>query len=482
MVGRRRRWTVASRFGFAALACSVLLALASACKDAGSRAPGAEASVLEGPRHRVELFDDDLALGAEAPLVTVVVFTDYACPPCGRTWQVMEHLLEHHGADLRVVHRSFTVAGFPQGEQAAEAAFAAAAQDQFWAMHRRLFEAPSFDRPSLRAHAVALGLDVERFMDELDTGVHGARRFRHRRQAVEVGVAGLPATFVNGAFVAGYRDEATWREIIDAEIAHAKQKLASGTPRAALYDAFMAEATERQVDLPREADELRDELRVRQAEQAAARELTPPDRDRRYQITGEGAPGIGPEDAPVVVVAFMDLRCPFCRRAWDDELEALIEQHARDVRLVVRQLPLEIHPTAEGAAKATLAADRQGKFREMLERLLRHDDDFGRSDFVRHATELGLDEQRFLRDLDDPAIAAVVQRDVDLANHVGVTGTPGFFINGRYANGFNPGQVPAMVAEELERAAELAKEGVPRGEIVTRIMADAVPEQEFANR
>lgn len=464
------------------VACAAMLALSPACKDGKDGGTPTEIEALVGDRHRVELFEDDLVQGADAPLVTIVVFTDYACPPCGRTWQVMEHLLEHYGADLRVVYRSFTVPGFPQGEQATEAAFAAAAQDKFWDMHRRLFEAPSFDRPSLRAHAEALGLDVGRFMDELDTGAHATKRFRHRRQAVEVGVAGLPASFVNGAFVAGFRDEATWHAIVDAEIARAKQKLAAGTPRASLYEAFMAEATDRRVAQPAEADELREELRAKQAVRTPATEIVAPDPHRRYRITAGDAPGVGPDDAPVLVVVFMDLQCPFCRRAWEQELEALIQKHQDDVRLVVRQLPLPIHPSAEGAAKATLAAHRQGKFWDMFARLLRHGDDLGRSDFVQHATELELDVERFLRDLDDPTIAALVQTDVDLANRVGVTGTPGFFVNGRYASGFDPGQVPAVIAEELRSATELMAEGVPRGEVVARLMADAVPEEEFPNR
>jgi protein-disulfide isomerase len=469
---RRSAW-------LAALAFAGTVALGAGCKREAERPP--QVDVLEGDRYRVELFDDDIAMGADDPLVTIVVFTDYACPPCGRTWQVMEHLLEHHAAELRVVYRTFTVPGFPQGEQAAEAALAAEAQDRFWPMHRRLFETQAFDRPSLRAHAETLGLDVERFMDELDTGTHAARRFRHRRQAVEVGVAGLPASFVNGAFVPGFRDEQAWSAIIEAEIVRAKQKLAEGTPRKALYEAFMAEATERAAPVPAGADALREELRDERAD--APRRSIAPDPTRRYHITGEGAPFVGPEDAPVLVVTFMDLSCPYCRRAWDEELEALVDAHPEDVRLVVRALPLEIHRSAEGAAKAILAADRQGKFRPMFDRLIRHEGgDPSRADFVRVAAELGLDEERFLRDLDDPAVAAAVQADVELAQRVGVTGTPGFFVNGRYASGFNPGLVPQMVAEELSAAAELEKAGVPRGEIVAKQMADAVPEEEFPNR
>ena len=91
-------------------------------------------------RYRVPLMPDDYAKGGETPLVTVVMFTDYACPPCGKTWEVMNNLLEDYGDDLRVVYRAYTVPGFGRGEQAAEAAFSAGAQGKFWEMHARLFE------------------------------------------------------------------------------------------------------------------------------------------------------------------------------------------------------------------------------------------------------------------------------------------------------------------------------------------------------
>src|SRR5690606_37824148 len=92
-------------------------------------------------RYVVELADSetDYALGGDQPLVTIVIWSDYACGPCGRTWAVMEHLVEDYGDDLRVVYRAGTVPGFQHAERAAEAAFAAGEQDKFWAMHERLF-------------------------------------------------------------------------------------------------------------------------------------------------------------------------------------------------------------------------------------------------------------------------------------------------------------------------------------------------------
>jgi hypothetical protein len=132
-------------------------------------------------RFRVDVSPGDYAIGGEHPLVTIVVWSDYACPPCGRTWQVMKNLVEDYGDDVRVVFRAGTIPGFQHGERAAEAALAAGGQGKFWDMHWRLFEYPDdFSRPVLRKHAEAIGLDVPQFLDDLDTGRHAGQRCRWR--------------------------------------------------------------------------------------------------------------------------------------------------------------------------------------------------------------------------------------------------------------------------------------------------------------
>lgn len=438
---------------------------------------------IDGERHRVELFEDDQALGSAKPLVTVVVFTDYACPPCGRTWQVMDNLVEDYGDDLRVVYRAFTVPGMAKGEQAAEAAHAAGAQGKFWEMHRRLFaQAGELDRPTLRAHAEALGLDVPRFLDDLDTGAHAGARMRHRRQAKALGVTGLPASFVNGLYLPGYADEATWHGVIDEELARARELVQQGTPRADVYASFMRSASTKPVGAAPGEEALRQELASRSASTGSGKTIVAPDPKLRYAVRVGDAPASGAADAPVEIVMFFDFRCPYCRRAWQQELGVLVRSQPDGIRLGVRQLPLEIHPEARGAALALLAAGRQGKAWAMFDVLVAHEGPLGRSDFLAQATALGLDADQLGRDLDDPALAQQLAADVALADRLGVSGTPGFFVNGRYLSGFQPGVLTAMVEEEQALAKEQLDMGVPRDQVVDAIMKGAVPEAEYPNR
>ncbi len=441
---------------------------------------------IDVERFSVPLRSDDFAKGGDAPLVTVVVFSDYACVPCGRTWKVLDNLLEDYGDDLRIVYRSYTVAGHMHGDRAAEAAFAAGAQGKFWEMHRRLFEdQDQFSRPSLRAHAEALGLDVPRFFDELDTGVHAGRRMRDRRQATELGIRALPVTFINGLFLMGAPpDEQSWHLLIAEEVKRSRLLIQEGTPRQDLYAAYMKTAKRGMVGETEEAEQLRTK---RMADQVAAEAVKrasskAPESGKRYAVPTEDAPALGPDDAPVVVVEFIDFACPYCRKTFVEVLPEIREKYGTDVKIVARHLPLEIHPVAPGAARACVAAGRQAKFWDFHDALFETEGGLGRQKFVEIARELGLDVDRFQRDLDDPEVAQTVEADLALARRLGVQGTPGIFVNGRYvygAHGF--GTYAALIDEELQRASEAIASGTPRAEVHAHLMKDALPESQFPN-
>jgi Na+/H+ antiporter NhaA len=142
----------------------------------------------------------------------------------------------------------------------------------------------------------------------------------------------------------------------------------------------------------------------------------------------------GPADAPVTLVEYGDLECPFCGRAEVVVRELLAD--FGDLRYVWRHLPLnDVHPRAQPAAEASEAAALQGAFWEMHDLLFEHQGALQKADLVRYAAELGLDGERFADDLRRHAGAARVAEDVDGADLSGVAGTPTFFVNGRRHHG-----------------------------------------------
>jgi Na+/H+ antiporter NhaA len=139
----------------------------------------------------------------------------------------------------------------------------------------------------------------------------------------------------------------------------------------------------------------------------------------------------GPDGAPVTLVEYGDFECPYCGHA-EQVIRELLAAHGDDVRYVWRHLPLnDVHPTAQMAAEASEAAAAQGKFWEMYDTLLNHQDELSPRDLVRYAEELDLDVERFRDELRRREYAARVSEDVVTADESGVSGTPTFFINGR---------------------------------------------------
>ena len=439
---------------------------------------------IEMERFNVEVTGDDPAMGADNPLVTIVLFSDYQCVPCGRSWGVARALVEHYPDDVRVVYKSFTVPGHSKGDLAAEAAFAAKVQDKFWDMHWKLFaNREGFSRPSLRRDAVSAGLDAERFFEDLDTGAGSSLRMRHRRQAKTLGIAALPVGFVNGLFLMGSPlvDEAGMRALVEGEIAMAKSMMRDGTPRAKVYDALMAGAVVKSVRETADAKALREQVAKKtEAAKQIKDAIQTPDPAKRYAVAPSTV-AVGPKDAPVVIVEFMDFQCPFCRKAHAEVLPKLREEFKEDLRLEIRHMPLANHPGAPGAARASIAASRQGKFWDFHDKLFEEGRTISQSSFVELARELGLDVDKFKADLADPEVAKMVADDLALSVRLGVSGTPGFFINGKYLNGARSyGTFQGMVQEELARA-KTEFPDAPRAELNAKLTAEAVGEAQYPN-
>ena len=142
----------------------------------------------------------------------------------------------------------------------------------------------------------------------------------------------------------------------------------------------------------------------------------------------------GPEQAPITLVEYGDLECPYCGRAETIVRELLAD--FGDLRYVWRHLPLsDVHPWAQLAAEAAEAGAAQGKFWEMHDLLLEHRGPLRLRDLTAYAERLGLEVKRFEDDLRRHAGAGQIAEDVDGADLSGVSGTPTFFLNDRRHQG-----------------------------------------------
>ena len=122
------------------------------------------------------------------------------------------------------------------------------------------------------------------------------------------------------------------------------------------------------------------------------------------------------------------------------------------MRIVWKDNPLSFHQYAMPAALAARAAHEQGKFWEYHDRLFQNQQKLSRDDLVRYAREVGLDTGRFESALNAGRSKPVIDADAAEAKSLGATGTPAFFINGRYLSGARPfGDFAQLINSELTR-------------------------------
>lgn len=171
--------------------------------------------------------------------------------------------------------------------------------------------------------------------------------------------------------------------------------------------------------------------------------------DDPVKISIAGDPVRGPDSARVTLVEFSDFQCPYCSKAVA-ETKAIMSQFPKDVRLVFKQFPLDIHSQAEFFAEAALAAQAQGKFWEMHDLLYTGYPNVSRATVMEYARKLGLDVKRFTAELDSHKYRARVQAEELEGEDAGVAGTPTFFINGKKFNGsYDAATVAPLIRNEL---------------------------------
>ncbi len=180
--------------------------------------------------------------------------------------------------------------------------------------------------------------------------------------------------------------------------------------------------------------------------------------DFSVPINIQGAPFLGPENAPVVIVAFSDFECPYCGTVGALFEEALAK-HTKEVKVVFKQFPLAMHKLAQSAALASLAAHRQGKFWEYHDLLFENQKSLSEAKYMELAKKLGLNLDKFNKDYKAPVNQQALERDMADAQLAGVRGTPAIFVNGRRLKERNIKDLQQMISQELGKR---GKGGAPR--------------------
>ncbi len=164
------------------------------------------------------------------------------------------------------------------------------------------------------------------------------------------------------------------------------------------------------------------------------------------------SPVTGSPDLKIVLVEFSDFQCPFCARA-HSTVKEFMAKYGKEVSLTYKHLPLtEIHPQALPAALASWSAQQQGKFWEYHDALFSQQSNLGEDLYVQLAKDLGLNVDKFNRDRQSESARNAINQDIELAQALGINGTPTFIMNGISFSGAVPLSEMENVLQQVKTA------------------------------
>jgi len=174
------------------------------------------------------------------------------------------------------------------------------------------------------------------------------------------------------------------------------------------------------------------------------------DPNKVYEIPVGNSAVRGPKDAPVTIVMFSDFQCPFCAQT-TPVLDEVLKAYPNDVNFVMKQFPLrQIHPNADPAARAAIAAGKQNKFWEMHDDLYKNSKNLSPETIKGIAEKIGLDMKRFEADQNSDEVKKQVDAELALGAKNDVRGTPSFFVNGKIAQNRTVDGFKAQIDAELK--------------------------------
>ena len=376
--------------------------------------------------YKVPLKGDEPQKGPDDALVTIVEFSDFECPFCGRVEPTMNDVQKKYGKDVRVVWMNNPLPFHKNAKPAATAALEAHAQKgdkAFWAMHEKMFaNQKALTADNLEKWGKELGLNASKLKKALADDKYAKTIQAQQALATSLGARGTPAFFINGRNLRGAQPLAAFTALVDEELAKAKALVAKGTPRAKVYETTIAKGETGPKTVP-----------------AAAA----PDANKIYDIPlPKKAPTKGAANAKVVIQEFSDFQCPFCSRV-NPTVAQVLKEYGDKVKIVWRDYPLPFHKDAQPAAQAAREVFLQKgdkAFWAYHDLLFQNQKALSRANLEKFAEQVGgIDMKAFKAALDSGKHKASVDADVAAVAKAGARiGTPSFFINGKLLQGAQP--------------------------------------------
>ncbi|MBN2723681.1 MAG: thioredoxin domain-containing protein [Deltaproteobacteria bacterium] len=438
--------------------------------------------------YKVEYTEKDAWKGAKEPLVTIIEFSDYQCPFCGRADETVMKVVDNYKDDVKLVYLHNPLPFHKQALPASMAAVEVLNQkglDAYWSFHKHLFANRKDINPANLekwAQEVA-SVDVTKFKAAMTGQTHLAAIKVQQAMAAKFGARGTPAFFINGYFLSGARPYEQFKTIVDREIAKAKKAIEEKKSTRADYYKYVLSSAQPTAKYIMQAAPERPKRKPRPRL----------DHTKTYKIWPiEGLPFIGDPKAEVVIAVGFDIQCPFCRRIFPMLQELLNGEKPKDgkpatftgykkgVKIVFLHYPLPFHKDAMGAHEAMQEIFVQKGPKGLLafiEKAYANPKNLKRETLDAAATAIGADMAKFKTAMDKGTHKELIKKTMAEARKIGVMGTPSVFINGKFARGRSVQVYRKLIDGELEAAKKMMTEKkITADKYYEEIMKTATPE------
>ncbi len=362
-------------------------------------------------------------MGEKDALITIVEYSDYQCPFCSRAEPTLKKIMEEYKGKVKIVWKDNPLGFHKDAMPAAIVAhmiFQEKGNDAFWKAHDFMYEnGKSLTEENFVKIAKDLGVSEDKVKATLQNEGLKAKMMKSQQDAAKVGANGTPAFFINGRFLSGAQPFENFKKIIDEELVKAEEMVKNGVSKSNIYKNIMSKAEKIVASAPAMNNQM-------------------PEDNKVYDVkSSPNAAAFGPKDAKILISEFSEFQCPFCVRV-NPTLAKIKEKYAGKVRIEFRHMPLPFHNNAMNAAKASIAANKQGKFWEYHDLLFVNQKNLSEDELIGYANKIGLNLKQFEADMKDPKTEEIIKADMDVARQVGANGTPTFFINGKKLIGAQP--------------------------------------------
>jgi len=409
----------------------------------------------------VPIDSKDPSWGSRTAPVTIVEFSDFQCPYCGRAEPALAQIKQTYGPEkVRLVWKneplSFHQNAKPSAE-AGEGVFELKGNDAFWKFHDAAFkDQQQLSQDNYEKWAQQAGVsDLGKFKAGLAAHKWADKVEKDHAVAQKVGIVGTPGFMINGVLVSGAQPFDAFKAVIDQELSKAQAKVAAGTPKGKVYVVLSQE--NKKAPPPRADDDGEKE-------------------DKSiWKVPVGKSPILGSDKALVTIVEFSDFQCPYCKRG-EDTLKQIKETYGDKVRFVWKHEPLPFHKNAEPAAEFAMEAraEKGDKgFWDAHDKLFALSPKLEDADLEGAAKDLGLAVDKVKSAIKDHKYKKDIDTDQDLAEAVHASSTPHFFINGRRIVGSRPFEMfKSVIDDEITKANGLLGKGTKPNEIYDALVKD----------